>query len=187
MCSSSALSVWESPVEVWINSGLPQGQRHWLQQSLEPWCAGKSFWRRSPLPPLPSFKQAEIHTETRLRLMSLWPEWQECFSFMSRKWALNPQSLTIGLDLSTTLFCWENMKRGWFSDMLIHNYSHCDNSWWNNTCFWWNFFGWWNIGESDVCHSQAEMSRVSTWFAAFSIFLLPLDQAMFQTEAVLFA
>ena len=49
------------------------------------------------------------------------------------------------------------------------------------------YFGCWNIGEIDVCRSQAEMCRVSTWFATFSIFLLPLDPEMFQIEAVLFA
>ena len=34
------VSVQESPVEVWVDSGLPQGQGHWIQQSWEPWHAG---------------------------------------------------------------------------------------------------------------------------------------------------
>ena len=34
------VSVRESPAEVWVNSGLLQGQGHWIQQ-----CMHKSFWR----------------------------------------------------------------------------------------------------------------------------------------------
>ena len=30
-------SVWESLVEAWVNSGLPQGQGHRQQQSWEAW------------------------------------------------------------------------------------------------------------------------------------------------------
>ena len=29
------VSVWESPVEVWVDSGLLQGQVHWQQYSWE--------------------------------------------------------------------------------------------------------------------------------------------------------
>ena len=35
-------SVWESQVEVWVNSGLLQGQGHWQQQSWEVGCVGIS-------------------------------------------------------------------------------------------------------------------------------------------------
>ena len=44
------VSVQESPAEVWVDSCLSQGQRHWLQQSWELGLWHKSFWRRSPLP-----------------------------------------------------------------------------------------------------------------------------------------
>ena len=37
-----AVSVWESPVDAWVNSGLPWGQGHGQQQSWEPWYAGLS-------------------------------------------------------------------------------------------------------------------------------------------------
>ena len=36
------VSVLESPVEVWVDSGLLQGQGHWQQQSWEAWCVGIS-------------------------------------------------------------------------------------------------------------------------------------------------
>ena len=39
-------SVWVSPVEVWVSSGLPQGQGLWVQQT---WVWHKPSWRRSPL------------------------------------------------------------------------------------------------------------------------------------------
>ena len=42
------VSVWESPEAPWVDSGLLWGQGQWVQQSWH-----KSFWRRSPLPPLP--------------------------------------------------------------------------------------------------------------------------------------
>ena len=46
---------WESVAEAWVDSGLLQGQGHWLYQSWEAQHGSwhKSFWRRSPLPPLP--------------------------------------------------------------------------------------------------------------------------------------
>ena len=45
------VSVQESLVEACVNSGLLEGQEHWLLQSWEVWCAGISpFWRRSLLP-----------------------------------------------------------------------------------------------------------------------------------------
>ena len=31
-----AVSIWESSVEAWVNSGLPWGQGHWQQRSWEP-------------------------------------------------------------------------------------------------------------------------------------------------------
>ena len=37
------LSVWVSPVKVWVSSGLPQGWQTWVWH--------KPFWRRSPLTP----------------------------------------------------------------------------------------------------------------------------------------
>ena len=40
------LSVWVSPVEVQVSSGLPQRQRPWMQQT---WVWHKPSWRRSPL------------------------------------------------------------------------------------------------------------------------------------------
>ena len=41
-----SLSVWVSPAEVWVSSGLPQGQRLLVQHT---WVWHKPFWRRSPL------------------------------------------------------------------------------------------------------------------------------------------
>ena len=38
--------VWVSPVEVWVSSGLPQGQGLWVQQT---WVWHKRSWRRSQL------------------------------------------------------------------------------------------------------------------------------------------
>ena len=38
--------VWVSPVEVWVSSGLPQGQGLWVQQT---WVWHKPSWRRSQL------------------------------------------------------------------------------------------------------------------------------------------
>ena len=38
--------VWVSPAEVWVSSGLPQGQGLWVQQT---WVWHKPSWRRSPL------------------------------------------------------------------------------------------------------------------------------------------
>ena len=40
------LSVSVSPVEVWVCTSLPQGQRLWVQQT---WEWHKLSWRRSPL------------------------------------------------------------------------------------------------------------------------------------------
>ena len=40
--------VWVSPVKVWVNSGLLQGQGLWIQQT---WVWHKPFWGRSPLTP----------------------------------------------------------------------------------------------------------------------------------------
>ena len=37
-----------SPVEVWVNNCLPQGQGLWVQQT---WVCHKPSWRRSPLTP----------------------------------------------------------------------------------------------------------------------------------------
>ena len=34
------VSVWESPAEVWVNSGLLWGQGHWQQQCWEAWSVG---------------------------------------------------------------------------------------------------------------------------------------------------
>ena len=43
------VSIWESPVEVWVSSGLSWGQGHWQQQSWKARaCWPKSFWK-SPL------------------------------------------------------------------------------------------------------------------------------------------
>ena len=42
------LRVRVSHVEVWVNSGLPQGQGLWVQQT---WVWHKPSWRRSPLTP----------------------------------------------------------------------------------------------------------------------------------------
>ena len=42
------LSVWVTPVEVWVSSGLPQKQGLWVQQT---WVWYKPSWRRSPLTP----------------------------------------------------------------------------------------------------------------------------------------
>ena len=42
------LNVWVSPVEVWVSSGLPQGQGLWVQET---WVWHKPSWRRSPLTP----------------------------------------------------------------------------------------------------------------------------------------
>ena len=36
------VSVQESLAEVWLDSGLPQSQGHWIQQFWEPWYAGIS-------------------------------------------------------------------------------------------------------------------------------------------------
>ena len=41
------VSVWESPVKVWVDSGLLQGQIHWQQYSWEAQCAGISLLVRS--------------------------------------------------------------------------------------------------------------------------------------------
>ena len=50
------LSVWVSPEEVWVSSGLPQGQGLWVQQ---PWVWHKPSWRRLPWNPreLPELTQ----------------------------------------------------------------------------------------------------------------------------------
>ena len=40
------LSVWISPAEARVSSGLPQGQGQWVQQA---WVWHKPSWRRSPL------------------------------------------------------------------------------------------------------------------------------------------
>ena len=40
------LSVWVSPAEAWVSSGLPQGQGLWVQQT---WVWHKPSWRRSAL------------------------------------------------------------------------------------------------------------------------------------------
>ena len=40
------LSIWVSPVEVWVSSGLLQGQRLWVQQT---WVGHRRSWRRLPL------------------------------------------------------------------------------------------------------------------------------------------
>ena len=42
------LSVWVSPAEVRVSSGLPRGQGLWVQQT---WVWNKPSWRRSPLTP----------------------------------------------------------------------------------------------------------------------------------------
>ena len=42
------LSVSVSHVEVWVSSGLPQGQRLWVKQT---WVWHKPSWRRAPLTP----------------------------------------------------------------------------------------------------------------------------------------
>ena len=42
------VSVQESPMEVWVSSGLVQGHGTWVQQ-----CLHRTFWRRSPLSSLP--------------------------------------------------------------------------------------------------------------------------------------
>ena len=40
--------VWVSPAEVWISSGLPEGQGLWVQQT---WVWHKPSWRKLPLAP----------------------------------------------------------------------------------------------------------------------------------------
>ena len=45
---NSPLNIWESLVEVWVNSGLPRGKRHWLQQSWELWYGGISPFEGGP-------------------------------------------------------------------------------------------------------------------------------------------
>ena len=45
--------VWVSPVEVWVSSGLLQGQGVWVQQT---WVWHKPSWRTSPLTPPPSYQ-----------------------------------------------------------------------------------------------------------------------------------
>ena len=57
-------SVQESTVEVWVDRDLLQGQGHWIQQSRET-CWHKSFWRRSPLKPLPHHSLASGQTIER--------------------------------------------------------------------------------------------------------------------------
>ena len=44
-------SVWVSPVEVWVSSGLPQGQGLWVQETWSHSLWHKPYWRRSPLTP----------------------------------------------------------------------------------------------------------------------------------------
>ena len=53
--SSISLSVWRfpvwvfvSPADTWVSSGLPQGQKLWVQQT---WVDHKPSWRRSPSTP----------------------------------------------------------------------------------------------------------------------------------------
>ena len=43
------LSVWVSPEEVWVSSGLPQGQGLWVQETWSHSLWHKPSWRRSPL------------------------------------------------------------------------------------------------------------------------------------------
>ena len=43
-----AKNVSVSPAEVWVSSGLLQGQGHWVQQT---WVWHKPSWRRSPFTP----------------------------------------------------------------------------------------------------------------------------------------
>ena len=47
--------VWVSPVEVWVSSGLLQGQGVWVQQT---WVWHKPSWRASPLTPPPSYQNS---------------------------------------------------------------------------------------------------------------------------------
>ena len=58
------VSVWGSPVEVWINSGLPWGQGHWQQQSWEV----EAHVGMSPL----GSCQKPYHTA--FRLQDWWPQ-----------------------------------------------------------------------------------------------------------------
>ena len=46
-------SIWASPVEVWVSTGLPQGQGLWVQQT---WVWHKPSWRRFPLTPPQSWQ-----------------------------------------------------------------------------------------------------------------------------------
>ena len=62
----SQTCLWVSPVEVWVSSGLLQGQGLWVQQS---WVWHKPFWRRLPLTPPSELtglgKQNLVHTKTQ--------------------------------------------------------------------------------------------------------------------------
>ena len=49
-------SVWVSPAEVWVSSGLPQGHGLWVQQT-GVWY--KPSWRRSPL--TPPYSRQNLH------------------------------------------------------------------------------------------------------------------------------
>ena len=50
------VSVQESLVEVWVSSGLPQGQGLWVQQT---WVWHKPSWRRSPV--IPPYSYQDLH------------------------------------------------------------------------------------------------------------------------------
>ena len=53
--------VWVSPAEVWVKSGLLQGQGLWVQQT---WVCHKPSWRRSPLTPPQSWQKLQTTGET---------------------------------------------------------------------------------------------------------------------------
>ena len=60
------LSVQVSPVEVWVSSGLPQGQGLWMQQT---WVWHKPSWRRSPL--IPPWRHQTDHPQTAEQLYQI--------------------------------------------------------------------------------------------------------------------
>ena len=61
-----AFSVWMSPVEVLVSSGLPQGQGLWVQKPGSHSVWHKSSWRRLPLTPPWSCRADDPQTAEQL-------------------------------------------------------------------------------------------------------------------------
>ena len=107
------MSVQESQVEVWVSSGLLQGQGLWVQRT---WVWHTSSWRRSPLT---HHRAARTYTGLGKQVLGGHRQKLEC-TRTQEKGAVTPQETDQDLPVSVQ----ETLVEAWISGGLLQGRGH---------------------------------------------------------------